>query len=294
MKNLITLFLGLTSFGINAQQIQFLDLPSLFDREFEISGLTGNEDNLFLAAERCAKIFVVNKQNRMHIETINLNQDDLPDGIEIEGLSLYKDFLLITDEKNGNIFSYNLKTEKLSEIEPVGKDLSSFKGSYGMEGIAVDVKSKIVYVLRERNKNHQSEIHSFSISEKQGALHLKYRNQTLIQHENKHWRYAGVSIDSENKRLLCLKSYYVGHASSSNKREIEYISFDALTHNTANPNMLISLSKEVYAARDTYATNVEGIYSDCESIFVTSDNGEGKKDCSQKSSKTTMIKVKMY
>jgi hypothetical protein len=45
--------------------------------------------------------------------------------------------------------------------------------------------------------------------------------------------------------------------------------------------------------RDSFATNLEGIYSDNESIFVTSDNGEGEKDCSQKSRRTIMMKVKM-
>ena len=57
--------------------------------------------------------------------------------------------------------------------------------------------------------------------------------------------------------------------------------------------MLISLTKEVLFMRESFATNLEGIYSDNESIFVTSDNGEGEKDCSQKSRTTIMIKMKM-
>lgn len=64
---------------------------------------------MFLAAERCAKIFVVKKENMTHVETIHLNIDDIQGGIEIEGISIYKDFLLITDEKNGKLFSFNLK-----------------------------------------------------------------------------------------------------------------------------------------------------------------------------------------
>lgn len=293
MKNLIIILLGIISFGLHAQQPQFLDLPSFFDREFEISGLTGNENNLFLAAERCGKIFVIKKEDMSHVKTIHLNIDLLPGGIEIEGLTIYKDFLLIADEKNGKLFSYHLKTNNLVEIEPNGKELSSFKGKYGMEGIAVDEESKTVYVLRERNEKCQSEIHTFSISEKEGLLHLKYKNQTLIQHDNEKWRYTGVSIDPKNRRLLCLKSYYVKDSPLLDKREIDYILFDALASTTSNSNMLLSLTKEIYFMRNSFATNIEGIYSDNESIFITSDNGEGEKDCSQKSSKTTMIKVKM-
>lgn len=294
MKNLIILFLGIIPFGVNAQKIQFLDLPSFFEREFEISGLTGNENNLFLAAERCAKIFVIKKDDMTHVQTIHIDSKDIPNGIEIEGLSFFNDFLLLTDEKNGIIFSFNLKTKKLIALEPNGKDLSSFKGRYGIEGIAIDEELKVLYLLREKNEKFQSEIHSFSISEKDGSLNLNYRNRTLVQHENEKWRYTGLSIDYENKRLLCLKSYYVKDQPHLDKREIDFISFDSLANKNTNSNMLLSLTKEIYFMRHSFATNIEGVYSDNESIYVTSDNGEGEKDCSQKSSKTTMIRVKKY
>ncbi len=286
------LIVGITSFGANAQQIQFLDLPSLFEREFEISGLTGNEDNLFLAAERCAKIFVVNKEDMTHVETIHLDMKDLPNGIEIEGLSLYKNFLLLTDEKNGKVFSFNLSTRKLRNLESIGLDLSSFKGKYGIEGIAVDGESNLLYLLREKNEKFQSEIHSFSIYEKEGLIDLKYRNQTLIQHKNEKWRYTGLSIDSENNRLLCLKSYYVKNLPKLSKRSIDYLLFDSLTSKITSPNNLLSLTKEMYFMRNSFALNIEGIYSDDTSIYITSDNGEGSKDCNQKSSKTMMMKIK--
>lgn len=292
MKNLILLSILAISFEFNAQQIQFLELPPFFDREFEISGLTGNEHNLYLAAERCAKIFVINKEDLTYIETIHLNLDAIPNGIEIEGICIFKDFLLLTDEKNGTILSFNLSTEKLVTLEPNGIDLSSFKGSYGIEGIAVDEKSKVVYVLREKNKNFQSEIHAFSISEQDKGLQLKYKNQILVQHENAKWRYTGLSIDSKSKRLLCLKSYYVKNQPILCKREIEYIVLDSLANKNPYPKPLVSLSKEIYNMRNSFATNIEGIYSDDESIFITSDNGIGIKDCSQISMKTMLIRVK--
>ena len=57
--------------------------------------------------------------------------------------------------------------------------------------------------------------------------------------------------------------------------------------------MLLSLSAEVSFMRASFATNLEGIYSDTESIFIISDNGAGKKDCNQQSRSTIMMKVKM-
>lgn len=294
MKKIIILYIGIISFALNAQKIKLLDLPSFFEREFEISGLTGNENYLFLAAERCEKIFIIKKDDMTHVETIQFNSKDIPNGIEIEGLCLFKDFLLLTDEKNGKIVSFNRNTEKLLALHPNGIDLSSFKGKYGIEGIAVDEKLKVLYVLREKNAKHQSEIHSFSISKKKDSLILKYRNKTLVQHVDAKWRYTGLSMDYENNRLLCLKSYYLKNQPNLCKREIDYISIDSLSNKQTNPNMLLSLTKEIYRNRNSFATNIEGIYSDNESIFVTSDNGEGKKDCSQKSIKTILIKVQKH
>ena len=146
--------------------------------------------------------------------------------------------------------------------------------------------------MREKNEKYQSEIHSFSIYEKEGLIDLKYRNQTLIQHKNEKWRYTGLSIDSENNRLLCLKSYYVKNLPKLSKRSIDYLLFDSLTSKITSPNNLLSLTKEMYFMRNSFALNIEGIYSDDTSIYITSDNGEGSKDCNQKSSKTMMMKIK--
>jgi len=291
MKKILLFTLVLLSFELNAQQIQFLDLPSFFDREFEISGLTGDDENLFLAAERCGKIFIVEKESLNHIKTIHLNFDNLDDGIEIEGLCLYQNFLLITDEKNGKIFSLNLRTEEFNEISVSGKDLSSFIGKYGMEGIAIDPASNTLYLLREKNKDLQSEIHTFSLINEAGELKLEYKAQTLIQHGNENWRYTGLSIDVDNNRLLCLKSHYNVRACPSNRREIEYILLDSFPQKKCKPIMLVSISEGVSFMKESFATNVEGIYSDSKSIYITSDNGEGRKDCNDKSIKTALIKI---
>lgn len=295
MKKVILFFVLQITFVIHAQHIQFLDLPSFFDREFEISGLTGNRDNLFLAAERCEKIFVVKKEDMTHVETIHLNTEKLKSPIEIEGLTLYKNFLLIADEKKGRVLSYNLTTHQLKVLPTNGKDLSSLTGKYGMEGIVVNEKSGILYVLREKNEKNQSEIHTFAISEIDGLIELNYLNHTIIQHENSDWRYAGLSIDYINNRLLCLKSCYVEDWSALNKREIDYIKLDACFKSTqfTYPNTLLSLSKDVLFMKKTYATNIEGIYCDSSHIYITSDNGEGEKDCSQISSKTAMIRIEL-
>jgi hypothetical protein len=41
--------------------------------------------------------------------------------------------------------------------------------------------------------------------------------------------------------------------------------------------MLLSLSKEVSCMRASFATNLEGVYSGTEPMFITNDHGEGEK-----------------
>ncbi len=290
MKKLILGFVFFSSAFINGQQIEFLELPSLFEREFEISGMTGDATHLYLAAERCAKVFVLDKENVALVETIELDTSEI-ESLEVEGLSRYKDYLLLTDEKKGRIFSYHLKTKQLTQVNHDQPKFSKFRGNYGMEGIAIDTVAKVAYVLRERNKDNESEIHSFDISEKQAQLKFKYRNQTRLKNKNKDWRYSGIAIDQQNKRLLCIRSYYVGHASVKNKREVHVVPIKVLKKKKTNSKILVSVSEAVFLHRNSFATNVEGIYADMETIYITADNGKGIKDCSQISKKTPLIRI---
>lgn len=269
-------------------------MPSFFEKELEISGLTGKNDLLYLGAERCAEIIILNKKDMSHVGTIPIINDSIKGGIEIEGLSIFKNFIFIADEKKGRIFTLNLETKTLSRVIVKGTDLSKFTNGFGMEGIAVEESTKLLYLLREKNENHQSEIHTFRISEEENSIHLNHKTQTLIQHENKHWRYSGLAIDSAQKRLLCLKQYYIkdDNLTKLNKREIEYVSLDSLKKNKTIPSPLLSLSKEIYEQRKSFASNIEGIYFDNKSIFITSDNGGGKtRDCNEITTKTVMIKI---
>jgi hypothetical protein len=94
-----------------------------------------------------------------------------------------------------------------------------------------------------------------------------------------------MGLNAQQIHFLDLPSFF--------NREFDFILFDALKNSQSEPNRLLSLTKEIYFMKDSFATNVEGIYSDERSIFITSDNGEGDKDCSQTASKTVMIREEM-
>jgi hypothetical protein len=44
-------------------------------------------------------------------------------------IRIYKEYLLIIDEKKGKLFSFYIKTNHLNEIKTIGKDVSSIKRS---------------------------------------------------------------------------------------------------------------------------------------------------------------------
>lgn len=272
-----------------AQKVEFLDLPSVFKKEFEISGLTGKKGVLYLGAERCARIFALDQHTLEVLRVIPLENHE----IELEGLDWYKEYLLITDEKKGKIWSLNTNTNELLPLHLEGVDLSFATGSYGLEGIAVYQDSDLVYVLREKNLLNQSEIYTFHICEKNSVLSLECIAVHLIQHPSSHWRYTALTVDKSRHRLLCLKSFYLHSMYPDNKRSIESIAFDDTQEDllSAQPLHLCSISNEVRAHKKTYATNVEGMYADQDHIYISSDNGQGVPNCDDISVKTAMIRL---
>lgn len=293
---LVLLFL-LTATSGCTQSIKFLKLPPLFEKELEVSGLTGNAETFFFASERCQKIIAVDKKDKQHQTTFDLSLY-LPkeiQNIELEGLSLYHNHLIMTDEYHAKLYAFDWTKKDFQELVINGKDLSKLKGSYGMEGVAVDERNNLLYLLREKNKQHQSEIHVFEIQKDQKTFILNYSKSIYIQHKNKHWRYSGLCLDPQNNRLLCLKSYWTGYKNmASSKLEIEYIQLDS-TLQTIPKNWttqaLISISNEVNTKRSIYAGNLEGIYYDEGTLYITSDNGMGAIDCNSTSKKTAFIQI---
>jgi hypothetical protein len=64
-----------------------------------------------------------------HVKTIDLKTATIKEGIWVEVIRIYKEYLLIIDEKKGKLFSFYIKTNHLNEIKTIGKDVSSIKRS---------------------------------------------------------------------------------------------------------------------------------------------------------------------
>lgn len=294
----------ITSFSIQAQQNStlFIELPEAFNTEYEISGMVGHNDTVYFVSEREKVILVVNQLDYSLISTINLiepiqnfnavNPDNEIDirKIEMEGMTWYNQNLLLVDEGNTTIYTYNLKNNTIKKLE-TDLDLSEFQRSLGMEGIAVNPDQKLIYILRERNGNKQSEIYTLKIGEE--SLH--YMNKFTIDHSSNHWRYSDIYYDQDDDILYGLRSFYNHDTPETAKCYVDEITMDknGFPQHPILEHKDEALNDSIIKNRCMYVSNLEGIYKTGDKIYLVSDNRRGSKNCHPTPIKTMFIEYKL-
>jgi len=295
----ITTICGQNLFSQN-KDVNLVELTNEFDTEIEISGMVGHNNTLYLVSEREEIVFLLNKRDYSLIKSIdltkaiiNFNSKNTENeinirGIEMEGITWYNNNLYFVDEGNTSIYKYQLKERTISRLT-TNLDLSTFTGSLGMEGIAVNPNKKLIYILRERNGNNQSEIYTLNIS---NDLFLSYDSaRYIINHPNKNWRYSDIYYDSEENMIYGLRSYYERKVPEAAKCFIDKIPVNA--NGTINKPVEFSkdesLSEEVIKNRCMYVSNLEGLYKAHGKILIVSDNARGTKECNSKPVKTMFV-----
>jgi hypothetical protein len=295
----------ITNFSIQAQQhtIRFIELPDVFNTEYEISGMVGNNDTLYFVSERENVILVVNELDYHLISTIDLtksiqnfnalNPDDEINirKIEMEGMTWYNQNLLLVDEGNTTIYAYNIKNNTIKKLE-TELDLTEFQRSLGMEGIAVNPDQKLIYILRERNGHKQSEIYTLKIS---NNGFLKQQHKFTVDHASNHWRHSDIYYDQDDHILYGLRSFYNHDTPETAKCYVDEISIDKngypqqpiVQHNDELLNDLIIQN------RCEYVSNLEGIYKNGDKLYLVSDNRRGSKNCNPTPIKTMFIEYKL-
>ncbi|MCB2196513.1 MAG: SdiA-regulated domain-containing protein [Bacteroidetes bacterium] len=306
MKTFLILCIYLaTIFSIQAQQhtIRFIELPDVFNTEYEISGMVGNNDTLYFVSERENVILVVNQLDYHLISTIDLtepiqnfntlNPDNEIDirKIEMEGMTWYNQNLLLVDEGNTTIYSYNLKNNSIKKLE-TDLDLSEFHRSLGMEGIAVNPAQKLIYILRERNGNKQSEIYTLKIS---ADGFLEQQHKFTINHANNHWRYSDIYYDQDDDILYGLRSFYNHDTPETAKCYVDEISINknGFPKQPILEHIDETLNDSIIKNRCEYVSNLEGIYKTGDIIYLVSDNRRGSKNCTPTPIKTMFIEYKL-
>lgn len=294
----------IANFSIQAQthMIRFIELPEAFNTEYEISGMVGHNDTLYFVSEREKVILVASQSGYNLISTIDLTkpiqhfntlnpEDEINvHKIEMEGMTWYNNNLLLVDEGNTTIYTYNLKNNTINIIEPE-LDLSEFQRNLGMEGIAVNPNQKLIYILRERNGNKQSEIYTLKIAEE--TLH--YQQKFTINLASNNWRYSDIYYDEDDNMLYGLRSFYDRSAPDKAKCYVDEISIDRnglpqqpiIQHNDE------TLNDSIIQNRCEYVSNLEGIYKTGDIIYLVSDNRRGSKNCNPTPIKTMFIEYKL-
>lgn len=302
MKTFLTILIFLIiSLFTKAQEhnIQFIDLPQAFNSELEISGLVGHNDTLFFISEREKVVLVVNRNTYKLLSTISLTEPILdynsrnPENeinirtIEMEGITWHNNNLLFVDEGNTALYLFKLRTNTIEKMQ-TDINLSEFTGSRGMEGIAINIAQKLVYILRERNGNNQTEIYTFKMV---NDNFLKYLQKFTIDHDSNNWRYSDLYFDLDEKMLYGLRSFYNHNSPESAKCSVDQIPVDTkgFPHQPIRFHNDENLNDSIIQNRCEYVSNLEGIYKTGKKIYLVSDNRRGSKNCNPNPVKTMFI-----
>jgi len=296
MKRIKYLLILIVSFVEVVAQKQIDLTGSLLKKSYEFSSIVIRNDTMFLIAEKCKTLFFLNKQTLKPINSVSLDSKIVHRDVQIEGCALYKNHLIMVDEKVDSVYQYDLSNRKTSlVIKNIKMSNPHDSDSFGLEGIAINSSKSICYILREKNLDKQSEISVFNIIESAGEISLKHIKTVLVK-QDPLTRYSDLYFDETTNNLFCIKSYYLSQDLSKNKYIIDKISVDSTTGDIPSiDNNISSLSllkdppvefeelsgfvndyNPPYTNPDgiLYSTNMEGIYIDGDTFYLISDNGQ--------------------
>ena len=166
-KILLTFAASVVIFTLFSQSMdpQLVPLGPEFEETLEISSVCTHEGNLVMASEKCGKIFTVDPKTGNTIRT-----EEVP-GIYnrgIEGIQVYKDYFIFSDEKKKNqLVVLHRKTQEQIAV----KFSHSFRfarprlNNNGVEGLELDPDSGIIYVVCEGKKRKCSTFYRLKIGE---------------------------------------------------------------------------------------------------------------------------------
>jgi uncharacterized protein YjiK len=292
---IIALLFFVSYFSASAQEptygVTIFPLPESMNKQVCISGMKFMDGQLYFASERCPVIFVFDPATQSISRTINIQ---VPQNFEMEGLTSYKGKLYLISENISAVYEVNPVNSELKQVQTSQPLPPKSKSGDGTEGIAANEKNNKFYILRERNEDmtrSQIFIYSVGAGNENSPLVLTYESMIELPLENPQWRYSDICMDTENNRLVCLKSYSKGKL---RQQFLESVEIDL------NGNLLASTLKNIpvenfsaisnmYKEED-YSMNLEGVSFDNKgSIFIISDNTSGKAICDETAKEKTIL-----
>ena len=249
------------------------------------------DSTLDFASERCPVVFVFDPEIKSISNSINIQ---VPQNFEMEGITSCNGKLYLVSENVAAVYEVNPQNGKLRQVEISLPLPPKSKSGDGMEGIAANEKNNKFYLLRERNEDMSvSQIYTYTITATNDSaeIMLKFESVIDLPLENPQWRYSDICVDSENGRLICLKSFSKGKL---RKQFIESIDIDEegkLSATTLKNIPVDNFSEISNQFKDQdYSMNLEGITVDSNgTIYIISDNTSGKALCDQPAKEKTIL-----
>ncbi|MBC7875111.1 MAG: esterase-like activity of phytase family protein [Ferruginibacter sp.] len=276
---------------IGAYTVDNVYLPADMNKQVCISGMKFYKNQLYFASERCPYIIVFDPEKRVISNTINLR---VPQNFEMEGMTSYQDKLYLVSESMAAVYEVTIATGAVKTIQTSIPLPEKLKSGDGMEGIAANEKNNKFYLLRERNEDlSRSQLYTFSIEKgnDNSPILLKFENMTELPLENPQWRYSDICVDSDNARLLCLKSY---SKVKFRQQYLESIDIDPAGNLLPESRKTVPVenftdASNSYKTQD-YSMNLEGItIDDNGTIYIISDNTSGKASCDLEAREKTIL-----
>ena len=279
IRSFIFLLLAIISYQVNCQKIdKTLTQLHLKDKlnelyPYQFSSLVIKNDSVILVAEKCKRIYVLNKKT---LDVISVIKDlDFPKTakiISIEGVVLYMNrYLFLLDENNNAIYSFDLEdsTHKIKKID--AEMLGTFQNE-GLEGIAIDEEKKICYVLDEKH----DKIYLFNIG-KDNQLTIRCNPINFPKREIPWTR--NTDLYYEKNQLYVLSTNYKKKQTDTLKYGISLFSIGGdYTLTYQNTIELIFPESFDYYRLERYSTNLEGLVKDSNLFYVISDNADSDRD----------------
>lgn len=300
MKVIVVLFSFSFISLASVAQLSIIKLPKIFDSNVQISSLGYTAHALYAFGEKNKTLFILSTHRGKRSDSFELlgNPIDLKQfglkskqSICVEGMSFYGENIFLSDDCEGGVFCTDLsgKFYKVNiSPENVANELRLEIGEKGNEGIAINTKKNLCYLMKEWDGGNTSKLRTFKIETgTDGKFNLtKVGNDIIIEHENtcNHWRYTDIFYDTNKNILVALRSQYDSKNSCS-EYVIDSIKLD--TNSRINREKLYSknlvwidkkgnysLSSFVHKFSNQYNTNLEGIsiVGEGNIIYLISDN----------------------
>lgn len=288
---LYILFLLFTN-SIFCQEVTFHELESTLNYQYEFSSLKVRNDSILLMSEGCKQLFICDLKSKKVINSIPITNPKTD--VDIEGFCLFQDVIFYTDESDNSIHLEGLtekNNQKISFQEPFNVYQSHNKDK-GLEGVEINAKGDYLYVLREKNSaGNKSYIYCFNVTFKNETYHLNLDKRIEIELYGGQ-RYSDLTLSSDQKRIYLIRStkgkYYIDTIVLNEQGKFDATNYKSSKLTSINLSSIIS-SKDA----EDYSSNVEGIATYGNSIFLISDNKFGDGYCDVKGDKTMLVEIKL-